>query len=1340
MMRRIAYVFLTLLVISIAGIYWLTTTQSGLDFVLKQAQQQLPELSVESGEGQLAGRLKLKNIQYKADSGMQVELQSLDLDWLPWALLSGQLLMNQLHLSGLELTAAQEDETTEKPDTSLPEIAVPISISIRSLRVNDAWLNGVDGSRTLLFDRLDTRMRVSQDRLVISDLNLNRPELAFMLSGETRLSAPYPVNLNYGLTFYPPDIKPLRVTGTVDGDWRRLNVHQQVGEPLASQQDITLSNILENLTWRLESNSQMWELADLNAAEDSRLLGMRVSAGGDLERADIVISGVLEHQDYPPVSLLARFETDDFNNWQLDSDFHITEEKFVSLDGAVNSVTTTPQADLKLRWHNLTWPLETIDEPDVLSSGVMQLAVDMDNFTAGLEASLEAYQETVSLSGRLAGNTRALDINSLNIGHREGDIKINGQLALGNAFQYAVNAQWNELQVPEQFSELSVTSTRGNLQLDGENDLFSLRARGDLTLDNLPLTVDVRANSEESGLADIQLDASSGPGEARVSGNVDWRHDLAASATMQFEQIDPSVLLQDWPGNLAGGLDIKVSESANKPTAIHISDLHIYGDLLRKPVDVKANLNYQENLSLDNLNVKSADSSFSAQGTIGDELALGFEVDAPSLSDFHPSLAGRLTGSGALSGRTTEPTLSLNLSGDNIRYAETIQLTKLSADGQISAQQSQKSDLQLSLSNLQVADYTLGQLAMTIDGQPAQHDIQLQGENKQLTFNTRLTGGWDGKQWRGKLNQLNLEEETAGNWQLTQPASLQLGAQSQALSDFCWQSTKNEQLCLDLLAYEKQHWQILANLTEMDISRLNAFTEDYVDMSGALNAELAMQKAEGPPIGKADIDINSLTVMPTANNQADQEPIRFKQFSMQADFEENASRFALTVAPDLDGFEPLRATASSADLATLLAEPRDTELSAQFQSRIDKLSALAFISPAFEELQGELAFDADVSGTVNQPSADARLSLRQGQVAVQQLGIVLKSLEADIDGNLNDGISFLYRAQSGDGTLEGEGDFTLSDQGWQMQTTVVGDNVEVVHLPEAYVVASPDLKLSISPGNASLTGDLVIPEAELAPLEFNSSVSPSNDVEIVGAPEKDSDTLATDVDIRVVLGEQVRITGLGFKGRLTGDLAVRGDAGELLTGNGVITVTDGIYEAYGQKLTVDNGKIRFSGAAIDNPELDIRAVRTGRDFTAGLHIQGPAASPQATLFSNPSMSQDNILSHILLGRGINSASGDDAAMLASAATSLGIRNGNMLGQEIASTFALDEFRLSGDGADNAALQIGKYLSPKLYLGYGIGVFEPVSTVQLRYKLNQIWSLQAESGTESGVDLLYIFER
>ena len=42
--------------------------------------------------------------------------------------------------------------------------------------------------------------------------------------------------------------------------------------------------------------------------------------------------------------------------------------------------------------------------------------------------------------------------------------------------------------------------------------------------------------------------------------------------------------------------------------------------------------------------------------------------------------------------------------------------------------------------------------------------------------------------------------------------------------------------------------------------------------------------------------------------------------------------------------------------------------------------------------------------------------------------------------------------------------------------------------------------------------------------------------------------------------------------------------------------------------------------------------------------------------------------------------------------------------------------------------MGKYLSPKLYLSYGVGIFTPGEVITLRYKLSRMWELEAQNAT------------
>jgi translocation and assembly module TamB len=90
----------------------------------------------------------------------------------------------------------------------------------------------------------------------------------------------------------------------------------------------------------------------------------------------------------------------------------------------------------------------------------------------------------------------------------------------------------------------------------------------------------------------------------------------------------------------------------------------------------------------------------------------------------------------------------------------------------------------------------------------------------------------------------------------------------------------------------------------------------------------------------------------------------------------------------------------------------------------------------------------------------------------------------------------------------------------------------------------------------------------------------------------------------------------------------------------------------------------------------------------------------------------------------------------------------MVAKKLASRFGLQEAKIeSTGGIKESSLVVGKYLSPRLYVNYGLGLFSPVNTFTIRYLLGRNWNLQAQQGAAvggqgqaTGVDVLYTIER
>ena len=174
---------------------------------------------------------------------------------------------------------------------------------------------------------------------------------------------------------------------------------------------------------------------------------------------------------------------------------------------------------------------------------------------------------------------------------------------------------------------------------------------------------------------------------------------------------------------------------------------------------------------------------------------------------------------------------------------------------------------------------------------------------------------------------------------------------------------------------------------------------------------------------------------------------------------------------------------------------------------------------------------------------------------------------------------------------------------------------------------------------------------------------------------------------------------------------------------------------------VEFGRLLYAGGPISNPGLDLRAVRHVGTITTGLKVRGSLNQPQIELFSLPAMSQTDALAYLLLGRPIENADGDEGEMMAKAALALGLSGGDRIARLLGDRFGLDEMRIeSSDTGDQTSLVIGRYLSPKLYVSYGVGLIEAVNTFSVRYQISDKWQLKGESGEFKGADLFYTIER
>ncbi len=413
--------------------------------------------------------------------------------------------------------------------------------------------------------------------------------------------------------------------------------------------------------------------------------------------------------------------------------------------------------------------------------------------------------------------------------------------------------------------------------------------------------------------------------------------------------------------------------------------------------------------------------------------------------------------------------------------------------------------------------------------------------------------------------------------------------------------------------------------------------------------------------------------------------------------------------------------------------PASKPLSGSFRLTGLDLSVARPFVPMVETLTGHLNGSGTLSGGLLAPQVNGSLVLSDGEVSGPELPVSLEALQVRamiagetirLDGDWKSG-------KSGQGRLSGT-------VGWgdalSMNLALKGSQLPVTVEPYAVLDVAPDLTITMHGERLSIAGKVLVPKGEITVRELPpSTVKVSDDTVIVGhQTEEGKAPLAMAMDIDVIVGQdKLAFSGFGLTANVRGQVHI----GDNMDTRGELWLNDGRYRAYGQRLTVRRARLLFAGP-IDQPYLDIEAIRQTDDVIAGIRLSGSAEQPTTQIFSEPAMSQEQALSYLVLGRPL-STTGEDNNMLAQAALGLGLMGSSGVTTSLANNLGIEDFQLDTQGSGNETSVVASgNLSEKLSLRYGVGVFEPANTIALRYKLSKKVYLEAASGVASSLDIFY----
>ena len=178
---------------------------------------------------------------------------------------------------------------------------------------------------------------------------------------------------------------------------------------------------------------------------------------------------------------------------------------------------------------------------------------------------------------------------------------------------------------------------------------------------------------------------------------------------------------------------------------------------------------------------------------------------------------------------------------------------------------------------------------------------------------------------------------------------------------------------------------------------------------------------------------------------------------------------------------------------------------------------------------------------------------------------------------------------------------------------------------------------------------------------------------------------------------------------------------------------------------------------VENPALNVLAVRTGLPVEVGVSIGGTASRPIVRLHSDPSMPDVEKLNWLVLGRPPGAA-GDDRAVLSAAAGALFAGEIDSASTSVMRSLGIDEVSLrpgqdsssilpretvagtlrsaTGTTAASDYVALGKRLSDDLYVTFEQAISGAATYVALNYQISRRLSLITRAGTTTGLDLVY----
>lgn len=934
-----------------------------------------------------------------------------------------------------------------------------------------------------------------------------------------------------------------------------------------------------------------------------------------------------------------------------------------------------------------------------------------------------------NLTGAVAGDITHADFSALAI-----DLGAAGQFSGAGQWRngrFAVNLESPRLNLAGLHRDLYASRIRTVLHLAGDAARQTLVAEVAETWGQGRFTLSHAATV-------VRLESANFSGQAgrlAASGSLQLDATRAFTAAFDAAQINPA-RFGKFPRarlNMRG----QVRGALSPDLSLHAQFTLPPGDLEGRPVKGQGRLRYE------NRHLAGADIDLDLAGNLaklkgafgraGDRLL--WDIDAPALARLNLGLAGRLTSTGSVSGEPALPQVDAQLAASGLRLPGDIAAESLDLRLKLQATATGTFDGQLDARGVQLAGQRVSSVHATLQGRRNAHTLTLDARLPGWRVTASLAGGLEATLWRGRLNAADVQ----GKWPtaLRAPAALVLGREQQQVSNLALTVAGGR---LDVAQFSRQGTQLATHgsLANLPLAPVLALLEKPLPLTTDLRLDGDWNLRLG-----STLDGEAYLVRQSGDVRLKDPAVNLGLSALAVNLQAEASRVTARLEADTREAGQLRfdgrATLERAGAGFVL--PRGAPLAWTATFDVPDLRLAKPFIPVGVHADARVAAQLAGSGSLAAPRIDGGIDVSRIRFAMPEQGIAitdgtLKLVLADDRVRVREGE---LKGQSGRIVVAGEAQLKNPQAG----LTLRFEKFAATNRSDRRVIVSGLTQLNLDPKRLQLSGELVADRARLEMPEASRPVL-SSDVVVVGRPPREkpaSQRFPLALDLTLGLGDDFLFKGGGLDARLGGRLRVF-TVNQTLRGEGTIQVEEGHYAAYAQNLDIERGVLRFAGP-LDDPGLDVLAVRKTPTVKAGVQVRGTVQRPVVTLYSDPALPDTEKLAWLVLGHGLERGGQQEFALLQLAAGALLSQAESVSMQaQLAEVLGIDVFDVRAGGGEDltsTVVSVGKRLSSRATLSYEQSLDGLSQVVKVLYQLTPHVRLEAQAGQQSSFDVFYTRE-